>query len=241
MSTEHHIEIGGLHVEVVRRDIKNLHVGVYPPNGRVRVAAPLRLGDEAVRLALVARLGWINRQRRDFQAQERQSEREMTNGETHYVSGQRCRLRVIPHDGSSQLQLRGSRSLVMRVRPQLDAAQRLVVMERWYRARLRAAAGELLAHWMPVLKVELTVWGIKKMKTRWGTCNPDGRRLWLNLELAKKPPQCLEYIVVHELVHLLERHHNERFVALMDRWLPDWRLRREVLNRSPLAHEEWAY
>lgn len=230
-----------MRVEIVRRDIKNLHVGVYPPNGRVRVAAPMRLDDEAVRLALVARLGWINRQRRVFQAQERQSEREMTSGETHYVSGQRCRLKVIPHDGPARLQLRGNRSLVMHVRPQLHAAQRLAVLERWYRARLREVAGELLAHWMPVLKVELTAWGIKKMKTRWGTCNPEGRRLWLNLELAKKPPQCLEYIVVHELVHLLERHHNERFVALMDRWLPDWRLRREVLNRSPLAHEEWAY
>lgn len=211
MSTERQrIEVSGIQVEIVRKDIKNLHLGVYPPNGRVRAAVPLRLGDEAVRLALVSRLGWIKRQRRAFLEQERQSEREMVTGETHYVEGRRCRLKVILHDGPARVELRNNRTLVLSVRPQLDAGQRLAVLERWYRTRLRERAGELLEHWEPRVGVHTSGWGIKKMRTRWGTCNQDAGRIWLNLELAKKPPQCIEYIVVHELAHLLERHHNDR-------------------------------
>lgn len=230
----------GIQVEIVRKDIKNLHLGVYPPHGRVRAAVPLRLDDEAVRLALVCRLGWIHRQRRAFSEQVRQSEREMVAGESHYVEGRRYRLKVELHDGPSQVALR-SRTLNLRVRPQLDSTQRLAVVERWYRARLRGQLAELVDHWSEQLGIAAPDWGIKKMKTRWGTCNQDARRIWLNLELAKKPPQCMEYIVVHELVHLIERHHNDRFAALMDQHLPDWRLRRDVLSKSPLAHEEWSY
>lgn len=242
MSTERQrIEVSGIQVEIVRKDIKNLHLGVYPPNGRVRAAVPLRLGDEAVRLALVSRLGWIKRQRRAFLDQDRQSEREMVTGETHYVEGRRCRLKVILHDGAAQVELRNNRTLILRVRPRLDTEQRLAVLERWYRARLREHACDLMVHWAGRLGVSVSDWGIKKMKTRWGTCNHDARRIWLNLELAKKPMQCVEYIVVHELVHILERHHNDRFAVLMDQHLPDWRLRRDVLGRSPLAHEAWDY
>lgn len=235
------IEVSGIQVEIVRKDIKNLHLGVYPPNGRVRAAVPLRLGDESVRLALVSRLGWIKRQRRAFLEQARQSEREMVTGETHYVEGQRCRLKVIVHDGPARVELRNNKTLVLSVRPQLDAGQRLAVLERWYRTRLRERVGELLDHWEPRVGVHTTGWGIKKMRTRWGSCNHDAGRIWLNLELAKKPPQCIEYIVVHELAHLLERHHNDRFSALMDRNLPDWRVRRDLLSSSPLAHQDWAY
>ena len=241
MSTEsHRIVVSGIQVEIVRKDIKNLHLGVYPPHGRVRAAVPLRLDDEAVRLALVSRLGWIRRQRRAFSEQERQSEREMLSGETHYVEGRRYRLKVELHDGPAQVELR-SRTLILRIRPQLDPAQRLAVLERWYRARLRNQVTVLVEHWSERLEVETPDWGIKKMKTRWGTCNQAAGRIWLNLELAKKPPQCLEYIVVHELLHLLERHHNERFAALMEQSLPDWRLRRATLSNAPLAHEEWMY
>ncbi len=242
MSTERHrIDVSGIQVEIVRKDIKNLHLGVYPPNGRVRAAVPLRLEDDAVRLALVSRLGWIKRQRRAFLDQDRQSEREMVTGETHYVEGRRCRLKLVLHDGPAQVELRNNRTLVMRVRSQLESEQRLAVLERWYRARLREQACDLVAHWATQLGVSVSGWGIRKMKTRWGTCNQDARRIWLNLELAKKPTQCVEYIVVHELAHILERHHNDKFAALMDQHLPDWRLRRDLLSKSPLAHEEWVY
>lgn len=242
MSIERHrIEVSGIQVEIVRKDIKNLHLGVYPPNGRVRAAVPLRLGDDAVRLALVSRLGWIKRQRRAFIEQERQSEREMVTGETHYLEGRRYRLKLVLHDGYAQVELLNNKTLVLRVRPQLDTEQRRAVLERWYRARLREHARDLIPHWAVRLGVSAPDWGIKKMRTRWGTCNQDARRIWLNLELAKKPMQCMEYIVVHELVHLLERQHNDRFAALMDQHLPDWRLRRDLLRNSPLAHEEWMY
>lgn len=241
MNTEsHRIEVSGIQVEIVRKDIKNLHLGVYPPHGRVRAAVPLRLDDEAVRLALVSRLAWIRRQRRAFSEQERQSEREMVSGETHYVEGRRYRLEVELHDGPAQVELR-SRSLVLRIRAQLSPDHRFAMLERWYRARLRDQVPRLVEHWSKRLGVEAPDWGIKKMKTRWGTCNQAAGRIWLNLELAKKPVQCLEYIVVHELLHLQERHHNERFASLMDQSLPDWRMRRAALSKAPLAHEDWIY
>jgi predicted metal-dependent hydrolase len=236
-----HIEIGGVRVELVRKDIKNLHVGVYPPQGRVRVAVPLRLTDDAVRLALASRLGWIRRQRRTFLEQDRQSRREMVSGETHYFAGRRYRLKVRERDAPAQVEVRGHQTLLLSVRPQQDSEQRLLVLERWYRAHLRALAGELLERWAACLGVTVEAWNIRKAKTRWGACNPHARRIWLNLELAKKPVQCLEYIVVHELAHLIERHHNDKFAALMVHHLPDWRLRRELLNQSPLAHEAWEY
>jgi predicted metal-dependent hydrolase len=242
VSTERQcIEVSGIQVEIVRKDIKNLHLGVYPPNGRVRAAVPLRLGDDAVRLALISRLGWIRRQRRAFLEQERQSEREMVTGETHYVQGRRCRLKVILHDSAAHVELRNNRTIVLSVRPHLDAEQRLAVLERWYRSMLREQLDALVGHWSKKLSVQVLDWGIKKMKTRWGSCSQHARRIWINLELAKKSVQCLEYIVVHELQHLLERHHNERFAVLMDQALPDWRLRRAELNNAPLAHDSWDY
>lgn len=242
MATEcHRIMVSGIAVDVVRKDIKNLHLGVYPPNGRVRVAAPLVVGDEAVRLAVIDKLAWIRRQRARFAEQPRQSEREMVNGESHYFLGRRYRLRVHEQDGPGRVALRGIATLDLFVRAGSSAAQREAVLLRWYREQLNTLIPRLLEKWQPELGVRVSGWGVKKMKTKWGSCNVDARRVWLNLDLAKKPPQCLEYIVVHELVHLLERHHNERFTGLMDRFMPQWQQRREALNGSPLGHESWRY
>lgn len=242
MSTEpHRITVGGLTVEVVRKNIKNLHLGVYPPNGRVRVAAPLVVSDEAVRLAVIGKLGWIKRQQAKFADQPRQSQREMVNGESHYFLGQRYRLRVLAYTGPPRIRCSGADFLDLFVRPETTVAQRQRVLENWYREQLRGRIPPLLEQWQPVLGVAAAEWGIKKMKTRWGSCNIRARRVWFNLELAKKPARCLEYVVVHELVHLLERNHNDRFKALMDRHLPTWRTCREELNRAPLGHEEWRY
>lgn len=236
-----HITVSGMAVEVVRKDIKNLHLGVYPPLGRVRVAAPLLVSDEAVRLAVIDKLGWIKRQQALFASQPRQSEREMVNGESHYFLGRRYRLRVHEQAVPARVAVRGARSLDLFVRPGATAGQREAVLQHWHREQLKALVPALLAHWQPLLAVEVAHWGIRKMKTKWGSCNVAARRIWLNLELAKKPESCLEYIVVHELVHLLERQHNERFTALMDRYLPDWRQRRETLKSSALGHEVWTY
>lgn len=242
MSIERHcIEISGIQVEIVRKGIKNLHVGVYPPNGRVRAAVPLRIGDDAVRLALISRLGWIRRQRRAFLEQDRQSAREMVTGETHYVEGRSCRLKVVSSEAPASVELRNNRTLLIQIRPELNADQRLAVLERWYRNRLKAMAGELVRIWSKRLRLPMPDLGVRKMRTKWGSCNQSAGRIWLNLELAKKPVQCLEYIVVHELMHLKERHHNERFASLMSKAMPDWRLRRDLLNKSPLANEEWVY
>ncbi len=228
-------------MEVVRKDIKNLHLGVYPPEGRVRVAAPLRLDDEAVRLAVISRLKWIHRQQDGFERQDRQSQREMVTGESHYVQGRRYLLNVIEHEGPAVICLPNNKTLELRVPPGTSRDKREAVLHQWYRQRLREQIPQLIAKWEPEIGVTVAEWSIKKMKTRWGTCNIDARRIWLNLELAKKPASCLEYILVHEMVHLLERHHNERFKQLMDRLMPLWRLHREELNRAPLSHENWVY
>lgn len=242
MTTEiHHITVSGIAVDVVRKDIKNLHLGVYPPHGRVRVAAPLVVNDEAVRLAVIDKLWWIKRQKAKFAQQPRQSQREMVNGESHYFLGQRYRLRVHEQDGPARVAMRGVASLDLFVRPGTSPDQREIILLRWHREQLKALIPPLLEKWQPILGVQVTDWGVKKMKTKWGSCNPAARRVWFNLELAKKPVQCLEYIVVHELVHLLERHHNERFTALMDAYLPPWRQYRGMLSRTPLGHEDWDY
>jgi len=228
-------------VEVVRKDIKNLHVGVYPPSGRVRVAAPLRLDDDAVRLAVISRLRWIRRQQAAFGRQDRQSEREIITGESHYFAGRRYRLNVIEHDGPPSVSLPNNTTLELRVRPGTHPAKRDAVLQRWYRERLREQLPALLAKWGPAVGVTVSELRIKKMKTRWGSCNAKARRIWLNLELSKKPSSCLEYILVHEMAHFIERHHNERFRESMDALMPSWRLFREELNRAQLAHEEWMY
>lgn len=240
-----HIRIGALLVEVVRKDIKNLHLGVYPPNGRVRVAAPLVVDDEAVRLAVIEKLGWIKRQKLRFAQQPRQSQREIVSGESHYFLGKRYRLRVhvldAPSKAAPRVALRGVASLDLFVRPDTSTEKRDAALQRWYRGQLKALTEPLLQKWQARIGVQPADWGIKKMKTKWGSCNTSTQRIWLNLELAKKPVQCIEYIVVHELVHLLERNHTERFSALMDSFLPTWRACRETLNQGILGHEVWDY
>lgn len=234
-----HLTVAGIRVEIERKDIKNLHLGVYPPNGRVRVATPLVVSNEAVRLAVIDKLGWIKRQKAKFEAQPRQSQREMVNGESHYFLGRRYRLRVHEQNAPARIEIRGLASLDLLVRPDTNSEQREALLLRWYREQLRELIPPLLNKWQAVLGVQACAWGIKKMKTKWGSCNPSLNRLWFNLELAKTPVQCLEYIVIHELMHLLERHHNERFTGLLDLHLPQWRQIREMLGKTPLGHEEW--
>ena len=235
------ITVNGVPVEIVRKGIKNLHLGVYPPHGRVRVAAPLRVSDDAVRLAIVDKLAWIKRQRARFDAQPRQSAREMVSGESHYFLGHRYRLRVLNRGAAPKVVIRNNSTIELHVRREINSAQRERLLQRWYRQQLKELIPPLLAKWEQRLGIHANEWAIKKMKTKWGTCNVPARRIWLNLELAKKPAQCLEYIVVHELVHLMERHHNDNFIALMNNFLPQWRSRRDELNAAPLAHANWSY
>jgi predicted metal-dependent hydrolase len=233
--------IGGLNVDVIRKDIKNLHISVMPPNGRVRVAIPAHINDDRVRSAIVSKLAWIKKQQADFEKQPRQSEREMVSGESHYFWGRRYRLEVIEVTGKSHITLNGNNTLVLSTTTDTSKEKRLKLLDEWYREQIKRRLPALLNKWQAIVGVEPSHCGIRKMKTKWGSCNTSDKRIWLNLELAKKPPECLEYILVHELVHLLERHHNRRFKAFMDEFMPKWSLHRDTLNSSPLANESWIY
>ena len=242
MNTEtHQITVSGFIVDVIRKEVKNLHLAVYPPSGRVKVTAPLRLSDDAVRMAVITRMGWIKRQQARFIEQERQSEREYITGETHYFQGQRYRLNLEYHDGPARVVLRNKSTIDLFVSKDCDTVQRQKGFRRWYRKQLKAMIPPLIEKWEAVIGVSVAEWGVKQMKTKWGSCNPDAQRIWLNLELAKKPIACLEYIIVHEMVHLRERHHNERFTALVEEFMPKWKEARALLGHSPLAHESWDY
>lgn len=239
MSTANaYLTIRGIDIDVIYKDIKNLHIGVYPPLGRVRVAAPNRLDDDQVRLAVIQRLPWIKRQRDKLRSAERQSEREMVTGESHHVWGVRRRLKVVERPGRAHFEIDGER-LVLYVPADTTAEKRRHHLDQWYRAQLRQAIPDLITKWEQTLGVTVPKWTIRRMKTKWGSCNRETRHIWFNAELAKKHPDCLEYIVVHEMTHYIERNHGEKFTELMDQRLPDWRTRRDQLNAAPLGAEQW--
>ena len=233
------IKVGDITIDVVRKDIKNLHLAVYPPVGRVRIASPLRIDDEAVRLFAISKLPWIKKQRSKFEDQERQTKREYVSGESHYFEGNRYRLNVIYQTAAPKVEIRNKKYIDLYVRPDSTVEQRERVMTRWYRQQLKDRIPALLEKWQAVVGVEGTRWEVKQMKTKWGTCQIKARCIRLNLELAKKPMHCLEYIIVHELTHLLERHHNARFTDLMDKFMPQWRAYQKELNQFILSHADW--
>jgi len=197
------------------------------------------MDDEAVRLAVVSKLSWIRRHQKTFADQPRQSQREMISGESHYFLGRCYRLTVTERNGPNRITLNGTSNLTMQLRPGTDRDKREQLLNTWYRQHMKELVPDLISKWQPIIGVQVADWGIKKMKTRWGSCNTRDHRVWLNLELAKKSLDCIEYVLVHEMVHLLERKHSERFKALMDQFLPQWRLNRDELNQTTLAHEEW--
>lgn len=229
------LDILGTPIEVVRKNIKNLHLAVYPPDGRVRVAAPLHMTEDAVRLAIITRISWIRKKQKAFKNQERQSRREMITGESHYFQGRRYRLRVVEINRPPTVKLSNNSTIELRVRPDSDRAKREAVLYEWYRKKLKEQIPAMITEWEPRIGVKVADWGVRKMKTRWGSCNIKARRIWLNLELAKKSLPCLEYVVVHEMLHLIERHHNDRFKSLMSELLPNWQTTRDELNRSPIG------
>jgi predicted metal-dependent hydrolase len=241
MSKTYKISIAEIEVEVVKKAIKNIHLSVYPPNGRVRIAAPVKMEEESIRLFAISRLNWIKKQRKEVLGQEREAPRDYVTGETHYYKGATYLLEVIERDSPPGVVLRNKKYMVLYVRPGATAEKREQVLKDWYRRQMKAEIPALLQKWEARISVKAADWGIKQMRTKWGSCNIEAERIWLNLELAKKPAVCLEYIIVHELVHLLERNHNARFIALMDRFMPNWRRYKEELNRLPVRHEDWEY
>ena len=234
------IQLGDIGVDVIRKDIRNVHLSVHPPTGRVRIAAPERMSLDAVCVFAIAKLPWIKKQQRKLLEQERETPREYIDRESHYVWGQRYLLRVIEVDRPSSVELDHGR-IVLLVRRGTETTKRQAILDEWYREHLRSSLSPLIEKWEGLIGVKVRRVFVQRMKTKWGSCNHRARSIRLNTHLASKPMECLEYIVVHEMVHLLEPTHNERFMALMDQLMPKWRSHRDVLNRLPVRHESWDY
>lgn len=234
------IQLGDIQVDVVLKDIKNVHLSVYPPTGKVRISAPSRMRLDTIRLYAISKLGWIKQQQKKFREQDREPPREYIDRESHYLWGKRYLLDVIEQESTPSVELR-HRKLLLRVRPGFGEDKKQVTLYDWYRDQVKKAAPLLIAKWEPLLGVKLNGFLVRKMKTKWGSCSPRLKTIRLNTELAKKPPECLEYITVHEMVHLLEPTHNARFVALMDHYMPKWQFFRKTLNQLPVRQEQWAY
>jgi len=234
------LKLGDIIVDLVQKNIKNIHLSVHPPKGRVRISAPERMDLATIRAFAVSKLGWIKKQQIRLRNQEREIPREFMNRESHYFNGKRYLLKVIERNAAPKVILNHS-NIELCVRPETDAVKRKFILDEWYRRKLKETVPSLIEKWEKKIDVQVNEFGIKKMKTKWGTCNRQAKRIWLNLELAKKLPECLEYVVVHEMVHLLERNHNDRFIALMTGFMPEWRFYKDELNRLPVSHAGWNY
>jgi predicted metal-dependent hydrolase len=234
------IELGDIVIDVEQKDIKNIHLSVYPPNGKVRISAPERMDLDTIRVFAIAKLKWIKKQREVFARQERETPREYLPRESHYFLGERYLLKIVEQYSSPRIVLK-KKEIQMIARPDTTQEKKKEFLDEWYRSELKRIVPPIIEKWETKIGVKSTEYGIKKMRTKWGTCNPVAKRIWLNLELAKKPIECIEYIVVHELVHLKERSHKERFVTLMDEYMPKWRFFRDELNRLPFSHVDWKY
>jgi predicted metal-dependent hydrolase len=237
----HQIEISDFTIDVVSKNIKNMHLSVYPPTGRVRIAVPLNVEEDVIRLFAISKLAWIKRHQRNFETQERESTRVYLTRESHYFEGRRYLLRITEHEAPPKIKITTKTHIDLFVRPNTTTEQRQSILNEWYRKQLKGQIPTLIEKWEKKLNVEVEDWGVKQMKTKWGTCNVDEKRIWINLELAKKPIHCLEYIVVHEMLHLIERKHNDRFLFLLDKYLPQWKFSKDELNALPVSFGEWAY
>lgn len=234
------IRLGDIEVAVTYKAIKNIHLSVYPPNGAVRISAPQRMSLDTIRVFALSKLGWIRSQQAKLRSQERETPREFLNYESHWFRGERYLLQVIERDAPPHVSVEGT-ELVLQARPGADAETGKAILDDWYRRQLKQAMEPLMGRWQERLGVQASRVIVQRMKTRWGSCNPESKIIRINLELMKKPPECLEYIILHELMHLIEPSHNGRFTGLMDFHMPKWRLHRDELNRLPVRHEDWRY
>lgn len=234
------IKLGEIAIDVVRKDIKNIHLSVYPPAGRVRISAPKRMTIDNIRVFAITKLGWIKMQQQKLQEQVRETPREYLDRESHYLWGKRYLFKVEEKDSAAYVSLKHNQ-MVLHIHPETSDERKRVILAEWYREKLKEVVPALIAKWEPLMGVKVKNVFVQRMRTKWGSCNHRARNIRLNTELAKKPPECLEYVVVHELAHLLEPSHNSRFIALMDQFMPKWHFYRDELNRSPLGHEEWGY
>lgn len=231
------IKLGDISVEVVQKDIKNIHLSVYPPAGAVRISAPLRMNLDTIRVFAISKLGWIKQQQQKLREQERETPREYLDRESHYLWGKRYLLQIVKN-ARARVE-RDHKRIVLYVPAGAPLAKKAAVLDDWYRLQLKETAKPLIAKWEKRLGVRVDRFFVQRMKTKWGGSNPQRSTIRLNLELAKKPPQCLDYVILHEVAHFLVPDHRQRFVDLLDRHMPNWRSVRQKLNEAPLAHVEW--
>ncbi len=234
------IDVGGIPIDVVFKNIKNVHLSVHPPTGRVRISAPTRTQLDTLRVYAISKINWIKKHQQKFQEQERETRREYLDRESHYVWGKRYLLKVKEEKRIPSVELKHN-EMILTVRPGTEMDKREAVVTAWYRDQVRDASTPLIEKWELILGVKANRVIVRRMRTRWGSCTPRRRTIRLNTELAKKSRECLEYVVVHELVHLLEPSHNATFISLMDKFMPQWRHFKDELNRAPLGHVECEY
>lgn len=231
--------INSIPVDIIKKNIKNLHLAVYPPDGRVRLAVPKKTSDEKIRLFVISKSSWIKKKQKQLKEQHRQTERNYITGENHYYKGNRYLLRVKYHSAPAKIQLNSNKYIDLYVRKDSSRDYKHKAMLEWYRNNMKKQIPTLLEKWEEKTGIKIKEWRIRKMKTKWGTCNIKAKRVWLNLELAKKPDHCLEYVLVHEMIHILEKRHTDKFRDYMAQFMPKWELYKDELNGQILVHEKW--
>ena len=234
------IDLGGISVDVVKKDIKNIHLSVHPPTGRVRIAAPLRMNLDTIRVFAISKLAWVKQQQKKLREQAREAPREYLDRESHYAWGRRYLLKLVAREGMPSIELKHNK-MILCAPLAYDDRKKQLALDAWYREQIKEAIPPLIAKWEKLMGVKVAIFRVRRMKTKWGSCNPRTGSILLNLDLAKKPRECLEYLVVHEMVHLLVPTHNARFVSLMDQFMPKWQFHQDELNRLPVRHESSTY
>jgi hypothetical protein len=224
------IIVSDIEIDVIKKNIKNLYLSVHPQDGKVKISAPKKISDDAIRTFAISKLPWINKQLSKLEKQEKQFKMEFISGENHYYQGRKYLLNVIHTNKKQKVEIRNQKYIDLYVRENATLEQRKKVLMEWYRRQLKAKIPNTIEKWEKIIGVKVDSFGIKLMKTKWGTCNIYDKRIWINLELAKKSERCLEYVVVHEMVHLLERYHNKIFYMYMDKFIPNWREIKKELN-----------
>lgn len=233
------IQISGLPIEIIRKtSLKNLYIRVNPPEGKITVSTPIELSNEDIELFIIKKLPEITKVRDRMITQERQSKREYVSGESHYLWGKPYRLQVVYDEGTQHQIVKTPTKIIMTVPKNTDIETKERLLTEWYRHELKRVLESVIIDCEKKTGVHANEFRIKNMKTRWGTCNIEKRRIWINLQLAKKPVECLEYVVIHELIHLLEKNHTHKFHALVENYCPTWREAKKLLSTMPLDYME---
>lgn len=234
-------KICDLEIHTIKKDIKNIHLGVYPPDGRVKVSAPNKTTDEAINVLIISKMPWIKKQQSKFNKQERQTKREYVSGESHFFMGNRYILNVINSHSLPRVEIKRKTQMDMYATPETTVEKREELLNSFYRSELKRQIPALIEKWEKITGIRVREFRIKKMKTKWGSCSPKSQRVWINLELAKKPRHCLEYVIVHEMTHLVEKNHTEKFKVLLGSFMKQWNQFKEELNNSELGYSKWEF